>query len=355
MRRTLLAFIAAALLLTCGRLQADDFVFSRFGDYIEALRVQVGIPGIAVTVAGRTDILWDRGFGYQNVEKAILMRPDTPIQVDGLTQTFTAAYMLRCVEEGRFSLDDQIGAYLADVPEPTATFRQLLSHTSATTTGLQFVYRPERLDALAGVIRRCQGATYRAPLAYMSGQLAMLNSVPGPDVLGVLPPPAVPGDPDTERQHYAAVLQRMATPYSVDSQKRATVSTYSATTITPSAGFITTSDDYAQFDLDVRSGRFVLPDTLAEAWRNPVDANGKLLPHGLGWFVQSDNGEKVVWQFGSGGETGGSSSMVITLPSRGVTLIMLANSNGLAKGLSLEKGDVTTSPFARVFLSLFTK
>jgi CubicO group peptidase (beta-lactamase class C family) len=354
MRRVFLPTVAAALLLTCAPVQADDFVLSRFADYIEALRVQIGIPGIAVAVVGPTDILWDRGFGYQNIERAVPMRPDTPIQVDGLTQTVTAAYMLRCAEGGYLALDDQIGAYVADVPEPTATFRQLLSHTVLTPTGLQFLYRPERLDALAGVIRRCQGATYRATLAYMFDQLAMVNSVPGPDVLTVLPPPA-DGDPDTERQHYAAILQRLATPYAVDAQKRAIAFTYSATTITPSSGLITTADDYAQFDLEVRSGRFVLPDTLAGAWKNQTDTNGKLLPHGLGWFVQAYGSDKVVWQFGSGGDTGGSSSMVITLPARGLTLIMLANSTGLAKTFSLEKGDVTTSPFARVFLSLFAK
>ena len=67
--------------------------------------------------------------------------------------------------------------------------------------------------------------------------------------------------------------------------------------------------DYAQFDLEVRSGRFVLPDTLAEAWRNSLDSTGKPLPHGLGWFVQTYNGDKVVWQFGSGGDNGGSSSI----------------------------------------------
>jgi CubicO group peptidase (beta-lactamase class C family) len=354
MRRALFASIAAALLLTCSRVQADDFVLSRFADYIESLRIQVGLPGVAVAVVGRTDILWEAGFGYQNVEKAVRMRPDTPIHVDGLTQTVTAAYMLRCTEEGYLSLDDPIGAYVADVPEPAATFRQLLSHTFPTTSGLQFLYRPERVDALADVIRRCQGSSYRATLAYMFDRLAMINSVPGGDVLSVLPPDS-PDAPDSEREHYAAVLQRLATPYAVDAQKRPTPFAYSATTITPSTGLITTVEDYAHFDLEVRSGRFVLPDTLAEAWRNPADAGGKPLPHGLGWFVQTYNGDKVVWQYGSGGDAGGSSSMVISLPARGLTLVMAANSTGLTKAFSLDKGDITTSPFARVFLSLFTR
>ena len=45
----------------------------------------------------------------------------------------------------------------------------------------------------------------------------------------------------------------------------------------------------------------------------------------------------------------------VTLPGRGVTLVMMANSTGLVKSFPLAKGDVTTSPFARIFLSLFTR
>jgi hypothetical protein len=123
--------------------------------------------------------------------------------------------------------------------------------------------------------------------------------------------------------------------------------------LTPSSGLISTVRDFAQFDLAIRSGLIVLPETLAEAWRPTIDATGRLLPHGLGWFVQTFNGDPVVWQFGS--EELGSSSLVITLPARGVTLVLMANSNGLVKSLPLAKGDVTVSPFARIFLSLFTR
>ena len=76
---------------------------------------------------------------------------------------------------------------------------------------------------------------------------------PGADVLSVLEPPA-PGEPDTEREHYTAVLARLAVPYAVDSQRRVFVSQYSATTLTPSTGLITSVHDYAQFDLALRGG-----------------------------------------------------------------------------------------------------
>ena len=73
--------------------------------------------------------------------------------------------------------------------------------------------------------------------------------------------------------------------------------------------------------------------------------------HGLGWFVQNYNGDKVVWAFGQ--DDNASSSLVITLPARATTLVLLANSDGLAKSFSLASGDITTSPFGKLFLELF--
>ena len=123
--------------------------------------------------------------------------------------------------------------------------------------------------------------------------------------------------------------------------------------MTASSGLISTVHDYAQFDLALLNRIVVRPDTLAEAWRPPTDLAGRPLPHGLGWFVQQYGGDQVVWQFGTGDS--GSSSIVITLPARGVSLIMAANSTGLVKSFALEKGDVTTSPFARIFLVAATR
>ena len=231
----------------------------------------------------------------------------------------------------------------------------MLSHTTRSTAGLTFLYRPERLDALASVIRRCKGASYLSATAQQLGRLAMANSVPGADVLSFLPPPD-PREPSSESVHYAGVLDRLTKLYAVDSQKRASVVGFAPTaqTLIPSSGLISTVHDYAQFDLALRSGILMTPETLAEAWRPAIDGTGKALPHGLGWFVQNYNGDPVIWQFGTAADNG-SSSMVVTLPARGVTLVLMANSTGLVKAFPLAKGDVTTSPFAKIFLSLFTR
>ena len=47
--------------------------------------------------------------------------------------------------------------------------------------------------------------------------------------------------------------------------------------------------------------------------------------------------------------------MMITAPRRGLTLILLANSQGLTRSLNLSAGDISVSPFARVFLGIFLR
>ena len=118
MRRSFLALIIAVVLLVGAPLRADDLVFRLFGDYLEALRTQSAIPGLSAAIVGDNDILWERAFGQQDVERSIATRSDTPFHVDGLTQIVTAAMVLRCVEEGKLSLDDTVGQYASTGADP---------------------------------------------------------------------------------------------------------------------------------------------------------------------------------------------------------------------------------------------
>jgi hypothetical protein len=111
--------------------------------------------------------------------------------------------------------------------------------------------------------------------------------------------------------------------------------------------------DLAKFDLALKDDVILETETLAIAWRAPPDRTGRPLPHGAGWFVQAYNGQAVVWQYGVAGS--GSSSLMVTLPGPGLTLILLANSNGLVKPFPVEAGDLTVSPFGKVFLGLFAR
>ena len=101
--------------------------------------------------------------------------------------------------------------------------------------------------------------------------------------------------------------------------------------------------DLARFDAALDSLLLLREDTLAAAWTGTIGRD-KVLPTGLGWFVQKYNGETVVWQFGM--MTNGYSSLILKLPARRLTLILLANSDGLSSPFDLPSGDVTKSLFA---------
>ncbi len=352
MRRSCLFLTIALLVLARAPVGADDLLLGLFGDYLESLRVQAEIPGLAAALVGEQDILWERAFGQQNVERFVATRTDTPFHLDGLTQTFTAALVLQCVEEGRLSLDDRLGQFEPGSPDANVTIRQALSHTSGAPGNLVFAYRPERLDPLAAAVRDCTDSSYRETLATLLVRLAMMDSVPGPDVVDLVPP--AEGVPDAlSVERYAAVLGRLATPYTTDRSGHATPSRYPAVTLKPSTGLISTVRDVARFDLALRQGVLLQPDTLMAAWRAPLDRSGRPLPHGLGWFVQSYNGETIAWQFGVSDNA--SSALVMTAPARGLTLILMANSDVLVKPFAPTAGDVTVSPFAQLFLRLLVR
>jgi CubicO group peptidase (beta-lactamase class C family) len=351
MRRALYtATVAVSLLFSANLKGDDDLVYERFGEYLDSMRTQARIPALAALIVGANQIVWERAFGRQDVERSIATRTDTLFHLDSTSQIFSAAMVLRCVDEGRLTLTDRADRYKSDAIEPAATLGQLMAHASESPGGLIFAYRPERLEPLSPAVKLCNDGSFRKTLTNLFDQLAMRDSIPGQDAPELVPP--AEGVPSSEaKERYARALTRLAVSYVVDNQGRTTPSPYPATTLTPGSGAISTVRDLAQFDLALRKGILVRRNTLAEAWQPPVGTNGVRLPHGLGWFVQSYNGAPVVWQFGAGDR--GSSSLTITLPAQQLTLFLLANSTGLVKPFPMAAGDVTVSPFGKLFLGVF--
>ena len=331
---------------------AQDLRLVRFVEYIEALRTQAGIPGLAAAIVGTRDIQWEAAFGRQDVDRAIATRTDTPFPLNGLTQILTTALVLRCVEEGRLSLDTPTAA------APALTPRQILTHSSGPSGAAAFAYDPSRFAALGPEVEACTGRSFRVSMIELLERLAMFDSAPGSDIVQLTPgdPDAAGGDdvPDAaDLDRYQRVLGRLATSYSVDRRGRPRARESEPVPLTPADGLISTVLDYAHFDLALKQGLLLLPGTVTDSWIAPVGADDKRLPHGFGWFVQIYRGETIVWQFGL--SENASSSLVVMVPSRGLTLVLLANSSGLARGFALEEGDLTVSPFGRLFLEIFVR
>ena len=68
--------------------------------------------------------------------------------------------------------------------------------------------------------------------------------------------------------------------------------------------------------------------------------------------MQYYRGERVVWHFGL--MPNAYSALMVKLPERHLTFILLANSDRLTVPFQLASGDVTKSVFATLFLRRYT-
>ena len=83
-----------------------------------------------VLVAERRDILYQKSFGYADVQNKIENTENTLFQLASVSKTVTSLAVLQLVEKKKLALSDKLIQYFQGFPYPEITIRQLLSHTS---------------------------------------------------------------------------------------------------------------------------------------------------------------------------------------------------------------------------------
>ncbi len=318
---------------------------SLFERYVESLQKQVGIPGMSGTILQNGKVVCERCFGLQDVEGALPARPDTVYPILDLTQTLSSTALLRrCLEQHYLQLGDSVHRWDPTYPDGNDTVVHLLSHVSPTGA---FRYDAERFGALREVVEQCANRPYSAVLAeQIFDRLGMTSTVPGVEVLEASSPDRRFFSSST-LQRYAEVARQRAASYKVDSRGQVTRTDSQVGPMTAGTGAISTVRDLARFDAALGDGILLQSSTLSRAWEN-----AGAVPTGLGWFVQRYNGERVVWHFGLARDA--YSALIVKVPGRGLTLILLANSDGLAgPPYNLSDGSVTSNLFANLVLRLF--
>ena len=322
----------------------QNLSLSLFERSLDQLRQESGIPALSAAILQDRQVVWERSFGMADVERAIDARYDTPYVVGGLTQALGATMVLQRMERGDFTLVERINRWTSAIPEYGATLGQTLHHT---TTG-SYQYSLSRFGALTAVVEHYARRPFRKVLAdEILDVLAMRDSVPGHDMEQLSARDAEHFDGD-DVDRYRGVIQRLAVPYRVDARRRATRGDYPARELNAATGLIASVRDLASFDRGLDDNGLLLSGPVRAAMMQRGAAN---VPTGLGWFVQSYNGRDLVWQFGN--LPNAYSSLILKVPERRLTLILLANSDGLSAPFALEQGDVTASLYARLFLRAF--
>lgn len=355
--RLFFALLAIGTLIVPGKGVAQDFPYQVFERYLEPLAQQIGMPGLSAVIVQNNRIAWRRGYGFADVDNQIRATEDTPYVVGGVTQALTAVLIGVCVDRHTLDVDHGIRQYVPDFPTDV-TIRHVLAHASEG----RFQYDPAPFAALTAVVEKCSGKPFRVAAAEeLISRLNMTRSVPGLDLQepGAMAPRALFDDFLLDR--YLRVLREVAVPYRINRGGRHTRSEYPPYGFDAAGGLVATAIDLAEFErqLDDQKNGDNIPigfSTLDKMWtqtilRDPDGSIREVTPTGQGWFVQNASGVRLVWTFGHLPDA--SSALIVKMPHKRLTLIMLSNSGGLANGYNFEQGDVTTSPFVKVFLRLF--
>jgi CubicO group peptidase (beta-lactamase class C family) len=110
------------------------------------LMERMHVPGVSVAVIHDFKIHWAKGYGIADVETGAKVDTETMFQAASISKPVTAMAVLKQVQDGKFSLDDDINKILRSwqltggefTKERPVTPRALASHTSGLGDGFGF-------------------------------------------------------------------------------------------------------------------------------------------------------------------------------------------------------------------------
>jgi D-alanyl-D-alanine carboxypeptidase len=104
-------------------------------------------PGVSIGIVYDRDLIWAKGYGYEDLEKKIPATPKTAYRIASITKLFTATSILQLRDTGKLQLDDPVAKHLnwfhlndTFDDSPVITIRHLLTHTSGLPRELNALY-----------------------------------------------------------------------------------------------------------------------------------------------------------------------------------------------------------------------
>ena len=285
-------------------------------------------PGVAaiVTRQGRPIYTGARGVTASG-------QPLTAQSVFGLgsiTKQFTAALVLQLAAEGKLSLDDRLGKFFPDWPQPGAgaTVRQLLNHTSG-------IHDFSKVPGWIGRNRDRDVTT--AELLQITREMGS-KAAPGDSweynnggyiILGAIVETA------SGNSWFEAIDTRIAKPLGLASLRGASAEVGGSKLLTAASaagGLEATVGDLAKWADALHHGRVVSPELYAEMTKPAALTGGKTAPYGFALRLRSLRGHPV---FEHGGAGQGVDADSAYLPQDDVFVAVLGNSNRLATDTSV--------------------
>jgi len=342
-KRILIAIVILGLLTgsSCKKQSLPDPVsaisISEFETRLDDLRKQSNIPGMVAGIVKDGQVTWTKSYGYENIAQQKPVTNATIFHLASLTKTFASTVILQLVKENKIDLNASVADYgITLVENGTVRVIHLLTHTSEGVPGSHYKYNGDRYALLSNVIQSATGKTFHELAVQRIMQpLGLQNTAPGDMKLA-----ALDGFDTTRLKLNIAQGYSSNGTQAVDYPKN-----YST-----AAGMISNIDDMLKYAAAYDGNQLLTDDLKLKVFSPMISNDGKTLPYGLGWFIQQREGVEFNWHYGY---WIGMSSLIIRVPGKKISFVLMANSDMLSAPYPLGNGDIWVSPYAKEFLKSF--
>ncbi|KYQ90263.1 hypothetical protein DLAC_11747 [Tieghemostelium lacteum] len=312
------------------------------------------IPGISVCVMVGGKVVFNKGYGYSDIENAIPMSADTKFRIASISKTLTSSGVGVLLDQGKLSLDDSIYKHVPEFPrhpkypDMDITIRQIASHLGGIRhykkgkesehfstvqyksskvkslekyptpldifisdpwhehqPGLKYNYSTFSFTLLGTVLENVTGMDYASFMkSNIFDPIGMKNTVVDEHDTVI---------PGRTRQYNLVGNSNSTVPFQLKNCELANVSYKHA-----GGGFLSTSRDICKFGSAIMSGAILQPSTVAQLFTEQTNSSGELVKYGIGWQL------KKRFVYHTGNAVGGSTVLVM-IPDQSIVVCVLTN------------------------------
>lgn len=299
--------------------------------------VQKGkVPGVAVLVSKDGRVIYEKGFGYANLEKKIPITPGTKFRIGSITKQFTASGILRLQEEGKLSVNDKLSKFFPDFPRgDEVTILHLLNHTSGIHS---FTNQPNfEQFAVNAISSKALADTIKAgPFDFNPGEKNLYNNS-GYVLLGFIIE-QVSGLTLEEffektffqplGMHHTGVYRNERKPdheaigYTFNKKQVVTAPDWNMSWAGGAGSLYSTVHDLNRWNEALFNGKVLSDSSMQAAFSPTVLNNHKEINYGFGWSLDTFRDLKFI---SHGGGVSGFVSYLLRQPESKLTVIVLCN------------------------------
>jgi CubicO group peptidase (beta-lactamase class C family) len=323
------------------------------------------VAGAIVIVVKDGQVFFQKGYGYEDVEKEVPVDPaQTLFRPGSVSKLFTWTSIMQLVEQGKLDLDADVNTYLKDFkvastyPQPV-TLRNIMTHTAGFEdggVGYLFAGKAEDLLPLGEWVAKHQPARVRPPTTdWADGTHASYSNWATALAGHIVEVVSGQSFDDYVAQHIfqplgmtrstfgeplpEALAPRMSGGYTFEAGGFKSHGFEFIHAAGPAGSLTSTATDMARFmlahlqDGALGDGRILKPETAQLMHTRVMSPDPALNGHALGFYETYINGRRII---GHGGDTQYFHSVLSLMPETGLGLFASVNTGGKGGRTSVE-------------------